>query len=84
MGSPHQKTRVATGREIRAIVGPLDDGVIAAIAALGSTPEEIAEAKAWLTSDDYLHRKLHHQLRGRAALVFDILESQLPEADGQE
>jgi hypothetical protein len=71
----------ATASEVRDIVGGLDDGVIASIAALGATCEEIAEAQAWLTSDDYLHRELHHTLSGRAAQVFDILEAQLPEPD---
>jgi len=81
MSSPNQDVNFATASEIRAIVGALDDSLIAAILALGATREEILEAQAWFTSDDYLHRELHHSLRGRAALVFDILEAALPELD---
>jgi len=55
--------------------------VIASIAALGATREEILEAHAWLASDDYLHRELHHSLSGRAAQVFYLLEAELPEPD---
>lgn len=73
--------RAATASEIREVVGTLDDSVIASIEALGATREEIAEAQAWMTSDDYLHRELHHALSGRAAAVFDILEAELPEPD---
>ncbi len=73
--------RAATASEILDIVGALDDSVIASIVALGATREEILEAQAWLTSDDYLHRELHHPLHGRAAQGFDILEAELPEPD---
>jgi len=73
--------KAATASEIRSVVGELDDSVIASIVALGATREELLEAKAWLGSDDYLHRKLHHTLQGRAAEVFDILEAELSEPD---
>lgn len=71
----------ATAREIRAIIGPNDDELVTRIVDLGATRDEILEAHTWLMSDDYLHRQLHHSLRGRAALVFDLLESALPEPD---
>lgn len=71
----------ATASEIRDIVGALDDSVIASIVALGATRNELLEAQAWFTSDDYLHRELHHSLHGRAAQVFDILEAELREPD---
>jgi hypothetical protein len=69
----------ASAAEIRDIVGPLDDAVITAILSIGPTRAELVEACAWMTSDDYLHRKLHHALQGRAAEVFDILVSELSE-----
>lgn len=71
----------ATASEIRGIVGALEDNVITGIVAVGATPDEVREAQAWLTSDDYLHRELRHSLRGRAAEVFEILEAELPEPD---
>lgn len=81
MTEGQSKRTPATGQEIRDILGPADDSVIASILAVGATREEILEAFSWLTSDDYLHRELHHGLSGPAALVFDILEAELLEPD---
>lgn len=81
MTATQQGGRPATASEIRAIVGPLDDAVVTGILQLGATRGDILEAQAWLTSDDYLHRELHHALQGRAAQVFEILEAELPEPD---
>ncbi|HXE16903.1 MAG TPA: hypothetical protein VN632_06725 [Stellaceae bacterium] len=73
--------KAATVDEVRAIIGPCDDDLAIKIMDLAATPAEVLEAHTWLMSDDYLHRRLHHSLRGRAADVFDILESELPEPD---
>ncbi len=77
MASTNRSDKPATASDVRAVIGDLDDSVIASIVALGATREEILEAQAWLASDDYLHRELHHSLQGRAAEVFDILEAEL-------
>lgn len=69
----------ATANEVRAIIGPCDDEIVAGVVATGATRDEVLEALAWLASDDYLHRKLHHSLSGRAADVFDVLEARWPE-----
>jgi hypothetical protein len=76
-----QKPAAATAQDVRDILGPVDDGLVASILALGATRDEILEANTWLSSDDYMHRQLHHGLTGAAALVFDILEAELPEPD---
>ncbi len=81
MGSADQGNRSATAAEIREILGPVDDQTVSSILNLEATPSEIIEAQTWLTSDDYLHRQLHHALSGRAAQVFEILEAEQPEAD---
>ena len=81
MTEARPRTTPATAGEIRQILGALDDSVVIAILGLGATLEEVREAQAWFTSDDYLHRTLHHQLSGRAAEVFRILEEQLPEIE---
>lgn len=73
--------RAATGSEIREIVGPIEDSVLARIVAVGATREDILEAWTWLTSDDYLHQKLQHSQQGRVAQVVEILEAELPEPD---
>lgn len=81
MTALEQHTRRATAEEIRAIIGPSDDDLLTRIVAVGATREEVLEAFTWLGSDDYLHRKLHHSLSGRAALVFDLLEAELVDED---
>lgn len=81
MTTADHRERAATASEIRDIVGPLEDNVVASIVALGATRDEVLEAQAWLASDDYLHRELRHALQGRAAQVFEILEAELPEPD---
>lgn len=81
MNAVDQSSRSATASEVRDIVGQVDDAVVMSILQLGATPGEVAEAQAWLTSDDYLHRALRHALQGRAAQVFEILEAELPEED---
>ena len=79
MTTLQQQTAPATLQDIRDIVGPCDDDFLASIVALGATREEVLEAFVWLSSDDYLHRKLRHSLTGRPALVFDLLEAKFPE-----
>jgi hypothetical protein len=79
-GAEH-KSPTATVQDIRDILGPVDDALIASVLALGATREEILEANTWLNSDDYMHRQLHHALRGTAAQVFDILEAEIQEPD---
>ena len=81
MNGLERDDRPATASEVRAIVGAYEDSAISSIVALGATWNEVLEAQTWLASDDYLQRKLHHSLGGRAAQVFDILEAELPELD---
>ncbi len=68
----------ATGSEVREILGPLDDAVIAAILGLGATRNEVLEAYAWLSADDQIRRERHSTIHGRAAQVCRLLEAELP------
>ena len=79
-GGQHEPT-AATAQDVRDILGPVDDALIASILAVEATRDEILDASTWLNSDNYMHRQLHHGLSGTAALVFDILEAELPEPD---
>ena len=63
--------------EIREIVGPLDDAVVAAIFATGATVKDVTEAYAWLTANDSLARELKHACQGRVAIVCDLLASEI-------
>jgi hypothetical protein len=81
MSNADPPVRPATAGEIRAVVGALDDSVVAGILALGATREEVLEAWTWFGSDDYLHRELHRAPGGRTAAIVDLLEAELPEPD---
>lgn len=68
----------ATGSEVREILGPLDDAVIAAILGVGATRNEVMEAYGWLSADDQIRRERHSTIHGKAAEVWRILEAELP------
>jgi hypothetical protein len=72
-----QRRRPVTGAEVIEIVGKLDDGAVAKIIATGATAAELLEAHTWLSSDDYLHRRLHRAPRGAVAELCRILEEEL-------
>ena len=74
-------TRPATASEIVAIVGHLDDGVIARILATGATPAEVLEAFTWSHADDQLGRELLRRPHGAAGTVFDILMREEPDPE---
>ncbi len=73
--------KAANSTEIRTIIGQCDDDLVMQILGVGGTYDEVLEAYTWLTSDDYLHRRLHRSPSGRAAQIFEILESALPEPE---
>ena len=73
--------RPATASEIIAIVGDLDDGVIARILATGATPAEVLEAFTWVHADDQLGRELLRRPHGSAAAVYEILMREEPDPD---
>lgn len=77
MSTKNPEPAVATYRDVREVLGDVDVSVVTALQALGATREEIDEAAAWMSSDDYLHRKLHHTASGRVARVVDVLEEVL-------
>ena len=60
--------------DVRRFVGPVDDTVIADIIALGTTPEELAEAHAWLTSEEYLLNQGRSPPAGRAQRILTLVE----------
>jgi hypothetical protein len=65
--------------EIRAIVGDVDDAMLAAILATGATAAEITEALLWTNADDDLGTDLEHSRRGVVGQVYEILQSEEPE-----
>jgi hypothetical protein len=66
----------ATAADIVAILGPIDDSLIAEISATGATAEEVREANAWLSTRDYFRRVAHDSAHGRIAQVYHLLDVQ--------
>jgi hypothetical protein len=62
-----------THKDVTAMLGPLDDVTVVGIIATGTTVEELAEAKAWLTIDDALMNAGKSLPAGRVARLIDIL-----------
>jgi hypothetical protein len=75
------ETRTATASDIRAIVGPLEDAVVARIIATGATPAEVLEAFTWANADDQIGTELRHGRHGAVGEVYEILTSIEPDPD---
>jgi hypothetical protein len=71
-----------TRKDVVATLGPLDDSVVAEIIATGATPEELAQARAWLANDEALINSGKPLPTGRIADIIDILAAQ--EQDEEE
>jgi uncharacterized protein (DUF433 family) len=77
-----------TRKDVTAMLGELDDVVVAEIIATGATPEELAEAHAWLANDEPLMNAGRPLPTGRVARVVDIIaaigEEEEQEAAGRQ
>jgi hypothetical protein len=63
---------MAPRADIIAALGPLDDIAIAEIVEMGVTPEELAEAEAWLANDEALINAGRPMPAGRVGRLVDI------------
>jgi uncharacterized protein (DUF433 family) len=72
-----------TRKDVIAMLGELDDDVIAEIIASGATLEELAEAHAWLANDEPLMNAGRPLPSGRVARVVDIIAA-ISEEEEQE
>ena len=72
-----------TRKDVTAMLGELDDDVIAEIIASGATLEELAEAHAWLANDEPLMNAGRPLPSGRVARVVDIIAA-IGEEEEQE
>lgn len=70
------KVQAATDREIRTILGPVDDETIMAIMDIGATALEVEEAFEWLNDDSYMGSDLARPMRDRVRRVYEILEGE--------
>jgi hypothetical protein len=70
-----------TRKDVVATLGPLDDSVVAEIIATGATPEELAQARAWLANDEALINSGKPLPTGRMADIIEILAAQEQEEE---
>jgi hypothetical protein len=62
-----------TREAIQRVLGPVDNALAAELAATGASEEELAEAHAWVNSDEALMSDLRPLPKGRVAQLVDIL-----------
>jgi hypothetical protein len=73
-----------TRKEVAAMLGPLDDVVVAKIIATGATLEELAEAHAWTSNDEALMNIGKPLAGGRVAHLVEIIAAVKEEEEEEE
>jgi hypothetical protein len=64
-----------TRQDIVAILGPVEDTLVTEVIATGATPVELAEAWAWINSDEALMGDGRALPAGRVAALVDLLSA---------
>jgi len=67
--------------DVIAALGPVDDILIAQVIASGASPQELAEAKAWLANDEPLFNSGRPLAGGRVGQLVEILSRVTEEED---
>ncbi|MGH6819209.1 MAG: hypothetical protein ACREC1_10620 [Methylovirgula sp.] len=62
-----------TRDDVVAVLGPVDETLLAEIVASNATRDELAQAWAWLNSDDALIGELRHLPNGKVAELINLL-----------
>jgi uncharacterized protein (DUF433 family) len=75
---------ILTRNDVTTMLGELGDDVAAEIIATGATPEELAEAHAWLANDEPLMNAGRPLPSGRVARVVDIVAAINEEEEQEE
>lgn len=65
--------------DVISVLGPVDEAFLAEIVATGATPEELAQAWAWVNSDEALIGEGRPHPTGRVAELVDLLAPDLDE-----
>ena len=63
-----------TYKDVRVVLGPVDDSLVAEILATDASWEELAEAYAWVTNDEALMNIGRPLASSRVGRLIDILE----------
>lgn len=72
-----------SAEEIRQILGPIDETIVADVMRTGASRDEVVEAVAWINADEALANAHRKPASGKAAEVIDILEAGLDD-DGPD
>ncbi|MBB3387894.1 hypothetical protein FHT82_000614 [Rhizobium sp. BK275] len=64
-----------TSDDVIAILGPVDNTLVADIIATGATQAELAEAFAWVNNDEALMGEGRRLASGRVAALIELLTS---------
>jgi hypothetical protein len=64
-----------TRNEAQAILGGVDEQVLADVIAIGATPAELAEAQAWVENDEAMLDEGRPIPTGRVAQLIEILDA---------
>lgn len=80
----HAERRAVTAQDVLRICGHIDDAKMTAILETEPNYEELEEAAAWLADEEDPLRELERPLTGKAAIIFEILESDLQERENRE
>jgi hypothetical protein len=71
-----------TSEDVIAVLGPVDETLVAEVIASGATQPELAEAWAWVSNDEALMGEGRRLPTGRVATLVELLSSD--EEDLQE
>jgi hypothetical protein len=67
-------TAAVTRQDVIAALGPIDDLLVAEIIATGTTPQELVEARAWLSNDEALLNSGRALPGGRIGQLVEVIE----------
>ena len=66
---------ILTSDDVRAVLGPVEDELVAEIIATGASRDELMEAHAWLTNDEAPMNTGRPLASGRVGRLIDILDA---------
>lgn len=72
---------VVTEQDVRRVLGPVDDDIVAAIQDTGATREDLVRAYAWFDEDDDDEAVIGKPLTYRSRRVYDILREDFDDID---
>ena len=73
-----------TRKDVVALIGDVDDTIIAGIIATGASAEELSEAHAWLANDEPLMNAGRPLPGGRLGRLVDIMAAINEEEEAEE